>query len=268
MSQENQGWSSGRAAGILFGVATQGLFLWTALNLFWFLRGPLPPGGRFAPVTDLLLAVFFAWPHSLLLVPPVQRWLKQHIHPAFMGCIHCVATCTSLLVLFASWSSSQRALWELHGWAETFVLAGFYGSWIALLYSLWLTGMGYQTGLLPWLYWVRRVKPPRREFIQRGAFRIMRHPVYLSFLGLIWFTPRMTLDHVILTAVWTVYIYIGSYLKDQRLLHYIGPAYREYTQRVPGFPLIGFGPLGRLPALPANWQDSQSPEGLTRPARA
>lgn len=239
-------WSSGRVLGIAFGVTTQLLFLWTAVNLFLFLQGPLPNTGRFAPVTDLLLAAFFAWPHSLLLLPPVQRWIKQHIEPAFLGCIHCATTCVSLLVLFATWSTSQRALWDLHGWSAGLMLAAFYGSWVALLYSLWLTGMGYQTGLATWLCWLRGVKPPRREFVQRGAFRIMRHPVYLSFLGLIWFTPRMTFDHVILTVVWTVYIYVGSYLKDKRLLHYIGSPYRDYTRRVPGFPLIGFGPLGRL----------------------
>ena len=127
-----------------------------------------------------------------------------------------------------------------------------YASWVGLLYSLWLSGMGYQTGLLPWLYWLRRRQLPRREFLQSGLFKWMRHPVYLSFLGLIWFTPRMTLDHVILTGVWTVYIYLGSYLKDQRLLHYIGEPYRHYMRRVPGFPLIGLGILGRSSTDSAN----------------
>jgi len=243
----------GRLVGIGFGVLTQVLFLWTAYHLFWFLRGPLPVDGvfpehaRFVAWADTLLALFFAWPHSLLLFPPVQKWIKQRVEPAMMGCIHCVATCVSLLVLFAFWTSSSRVVWQLSGWAETAMLAAFYGSWISLLYSLWLTGMGYQTGLLPWLYWVRRERAPRREFVQRGAFRVMRHPVYLSFLGLIWFTPRMTLDHVILTAVWTAYIYAGSYLKDRRLLRIIGEPYREYARRVPGFPLIGLGIIGKLP---------------------
>ncbi len=238
--------STGRVAGIAFGVGTQLLFLWTAAQLFLFLRGPWPQHGNFAPFRDVMLAAFFAWPHSLLLYPPAQKWIKQHLQPSLMGCVHCMVTCISLLMLFAFWSTSPVTLWDLHGSAATWMWVGFYGSWIALLYSLWLSGMGYQTGLLPWLYWVRGVKPPRREFNQRGAFRIMRHPVYLSFLGLIWFTPHMSLDHVILTAVWTVYIYVGSVLKDKRLLHFIGEPYRDYMRRVPGFPIIGFGPLGKV----------------------
>lgn len=128
------------------------------------------------------------------------------------------------------------------------MLTAFYLSWLALFYSLYLTGLGYQTGLLPWLCWTLNRNPPTRKFEIRGVFRWMRHPVYLSFLGLIWFTPTMTIDHAIYTAIWTVYVYLGSYLKDRRLAHYIGQPYKDYASRVVGFPLIGFGPWGRLSA--------------------
>ena len=235
-----------RFCGLAFGAGTQLLFLWTAYQLFLFLRGPQGLGHGFHPVRDLLLALFFAWPHSVLLYPATQKWLKSYVHPQLLGCVHCLVTCLSLLMMFPLWSASEGGLWELHGWNALLMSAGFYASWIALLYSLWLSGMGYQTGLLPWWYWVRGVKSPRREMNLSGAFRFMRHPVYLSFLGLIWFTPHMSWDHVILTGVWTVYIYVGSVMKDRRLLHYVGQPYREYAQRVPGFPLIGFGVLGKM----------------------
>ncbi len=55
----------------------------------------------------------------------------------------------------------------------------------------------------------------------------------------------MTLDHAVLTAVWTAYIFYGSTLKDRRLVHYLGNTYREYARRVPGYPLVMVGPLGR-----------------------
>jgi len=77
---------------------------------------------------------------------------------------------------------------------------------------------------------------PRREFRPRGAYHLLRHPVYLSFLGLIWFTPVLTLDHAILTGIWTTYIFVGSYLKDRRLVNYLGDDYRRYQAAVPGYP--------------------------------
>jgi hypothetical protein len=57
----------------------------------------------------------------------------------------------------------------------------------------------------------------------------------------------MTLDRAVLTAVWTAYTFAGSYLKDQRLVHYIGLPYREYQSRVTGFPGMLWGPLARIP---------------------
>jgi hypothetical protein len=80
--------------------------------------------------------------------------------------------------------------------------------------------------------------------------------VYLSFLGLIWFTPRMTLDHALLTAIWTAYVFVGSVLKDRRLEFYLQDEYRQYAARVPGYPGMFLGPLARwpqpVPAAPAS----------------
>ena len=232
-------------AGFVFGAATQLFFLWTAVQFFLFLRYGGHSTGEFSLVGDLGWAMFFALPHSILLLPSVNKRLRQSLPSEFLGCVHCIATCVSLLVLFEMWTTSRYSIWHLEGGLETAVLVGFYGSWIALFYSLYLSGMGYQTGLLPWLCWMRGVKPPVRKFEPKSLFKWMRHPVYLSFLGLIWFTPHMTLDHVVLTVVWTLYIYVGSYLKDKRLEHFIGQPYRDYSRQVIGFPIIGFGPWGR-----------------------
>lgn len=232
--------------GLVFGAATQIFFLWTAWHLFLFLRDGAFGRSSFAPWLDALLAFLFIAPHSVLLFPKVQSALRQWLPAAWLGCLHCLATCLSLWLLFRYWTASPTTIWDLHGIARHGMLWAFYGSWIGLLYSLWLTGMGYQTGLTPLWYWLRGQKPPRREFRESGAFRWMRHPVYLSFLGLIWFTPRMTVDHGILTAAWTFYIYLGSYWKDRRMVHYLGDSYRDYASRVTGFPLIGFGPWGRI----------------------
>lgn len=238
--------TAGRLVGLAFGVGTQLLFLYTVVFLFLFLRFGVTtwdPGWWW---TDMLLAVGFAVPHSLLLAPPIQSRFKRYIPAGLLGCIHCVTTCVTLLLMFHFWGGSTVVLWRATGWTEYAVLAFFYASWIALLYSLWLTGMGYQTGFTQWWYWAIQSKPPVRPFVTKGAFRFMRHPVYMSFLGLIWFTPVMTLDHAILTIVWTLYIYAGSYFKDRRMIRYVGEPYREYASRVVGLPIIGFGPLRTL----------------------
>ncbi|MCA9136845.1 MAG: hypothetical protein KDB00_08800 [Planctomycetales bacterium] len=196
-------------------------------------------------VIDVGLSILFAVAHSVMLYPPSRRILQRQIPQAFYDSVFCVVTCLSLLLLFFAWRTSETLLWEVSGWGETVVRFCFYASWGALFYSLWLTGLGYQTGWTPFYYWLRREPAPRREFKPRGAYRLIRHPVYLSFLGLVWFTPRMSLDHAALTAIWTAYIFYGSFLKDRRLEHFIGKPYKAYSRKVPGYPLVPFGPLAR-----------------------
>jgi protein-S-isoprenylcysteine O-methyltransferase Ste14 len=247
---------SARAFWIVFGGFAQLLFLFTVVRLFAYLRaggsfhGALAPrriqGYRWVGV-DGTLALQFAVLHSLLLWPPVRGFLGRVAPPALFGCIFCVSTCVSLGATMELWQASPNALWRLEGGAGHLVGAAFLLSWGALTYSLWLTGFGYQTGLTPWWNWVRGRRPAPRRFDPRGAYRYLRHPVYLSFLGLVWFNPVMTLDRAVLALIWTAHIFVGSHLKDRRLARLVGEPYRKYQERVPGYPFFPDGPLGRLP---------------------
>jgi methanethiol S-methyltransferase len=237
-----------RSVGIAFGIGNHILFAITVWRLFWFLKGSeslAPSSGSL--LTDLGLAIFFVIPHSFLLLPVVRQRITKLLPDAFYGSLFCVVTCVSLLVVFANWQLSPTVVWQLDGVGCAIVEIAFYASWVALFYSLSLTGLGYQTGWTPWWYWVRGKPLPAREFEPRGAYLWLRHPVYLSFLGLIWFVPVMTADRAVLTATWSVYIYCGSWLKDQRLIHFLGDHYLQYQADVPGYPGVFLGPLARVP---------------------
>jgi methanethiol S-methyltransferase len=235
-----------RIAGISFGFGNQILFLITVWFLFWFLRdGALSQSHGHWILRDCGLAIFFAVSHSIMLVPKTRKYLTRWIPQPFYDSTFCVVTCVSLLMLFFGWRSSETVLWQASGAVQSVIRVCFYGCWAALVYSLALTGLGYQNGWTPFYYWLRNQKPPRREFKPRGAYKLIRHPVYLSFLGLVWFTPTMTLDHAALTTIWTAYIFFGSFLKDRRLEHFVGETYRHYEAEVPGYPLVPFGPLAR-----------------------
>lgn len=232
--------------GVTLGLGTQAVFAVTVVYLFTFLRyGPAQTSPHWIAV-DAALALQFAVPHSVLLHPVTRKWLSRWIRAEFYGAVYCLCTCGSLLLLFQFWRGSERTVWDLQATAAQLLLAAFAGSWAMLFYSLQLTGLGYQTGWTQWLYWYRGQRLPRREFVPRGLYQWLRHPVYLSFLGLIWCTPQMTADHALLTGLWTIYIAVGSVLKDRRLAFYLGEPYRCYMRDVPGYPLLPSGPLGRL----------------------
>ena len=253
-----------RAFGIAYGFGNQMLFVITVWYLFWFLHdGAMSTVNDHWIVQDCSLAFFFAISHSVMLVPKTRKYLSRWIPPAFYDSTFCVVTCISLLALFFGWRNSETVLWHVSGTLGVIIRVCFYASWGALLYSLALTGLGYQNGWTPFYYWLRRKRSPRREFKPRGAYKLIRHPVYLSFLGLVWFTPHMSLDHAALTTIWTAYIFYGSFLKDRRLEHFIGEPYKQYESQVSGYPLMPLGPLAKkairtVPSDEANLSNTPS----------
>ena len=245
-----------RRLGLLAGILTQILFAWTVIRLFPFLQGTSHGhlSGWFAGrspipwyIWNAMLALQFSILHSWLLYPWTRKQIERLVPSPFYGCFFSISTCLCLLAVIELWQPQPLTVWHLTGASRRFVQGAFLLCWPLLIYSLSLTGLGYQTGWTPWWAWARRRKLPRREFEPRGLYHALRHPIYLIFLGLIWLTPTMTIDRAMLTGLWTVYIYVGSCLKDRRLIHYVGDPYREYQSRVRGYPLMLFGPLARVP---------------------
>ncbi len=224
-----------RFLGIAIGLATQGLFLATLPPLYRFLRNDYSAAPEGTLWIDAAAALLFAVPHSILLVPATRKRITQWLPSPFYGLLFCIATCASLWLIFAVWRGSSLVVWTWPNRLRPLVEVGFFGSWVMLIYSLHLNGLGFQTGLTPWWHWVRGRPLPRREFRPTHIYRYGRHPTYLSFLGLIWFTPIVTLDRAVLIAIWTVYVLVGSHLKDRRLSALIGEPYREYRNEVPAF---------------------------------
>jgi len=240
----------GRLLGIAFGLVTQICFAATVWGLFWYLYGSDSAGSSRSThwlLVDSLLALQFAVVHSWLLLPSTRKRIGQWLSSGLYGTLFCAATCAGLWLVFVFWQTTPTSVWKLDGAAAVLERVAFAASWIGLFYSLSLSGFGYQTGWTQWRYWLRGEPLPRRGLVQRGSYRWLRHPAYLSFLGLIWFTPHMTLDHTLLTGIWTLYIFLGSTLKDRRLEFYLRDDYREYASRVPGYPGMPFGPLARWP---------------------
>ncbi len=75
--------------------------------------------------------------------------------------------------------------------------------------------------------------PP--NLVQNGFYRYMRHPLYTFGLFVLWLAPRMSLNQLILSIGLTIYILIGAWFEERKLLREFGQAYVEYRSRTPMF---------------------------------
>lgn len=245
---------------IVFGGITQLLFACLVPLVFlWLYQGSGDPMGigaaavgneqtlslPWAIALDLALLFQFGIPHSVLMLPRVRDRIERVVPSELYGSLYAFVAIGSLTLGWWLWQPLPGVVYETSGFMMWLMLGAYLGSWVLLFYSVSLTGLGWQSGLTPWLCYVRRMPMPRRKFVTDGLYGFLRHPIYLGFLGLIWMTPRMTSDHLLRACVWGVYVYIGSVLKDRRLLFYIGDRYRAYMATVRGYPLVPWGPLGR-----------------------
>lgn len=66
-----------------------------------------------------------------------------------------------------------------------------------------------------------------------GLYRYMRHPLYTFGLLFIWLTPEVTVNSFTVYIALTIYLLIGAYFEERKLLHEFGPAYADYKRVTP-----------------------------------
>ncbi|NOH03709.1 MAG: isoprenylcysteine carboxylmethyltransferase family protein [Chloroflexi bacterium] len=67
----------------------------------------------------------------------------------------------------------------------------------------------------------------------RGLYRLVRHPLYTFSLVFIWLTPVMSQNSLALYTGATLYLLIGAYFEERKLLRDFGEAYAEYKRKTP-----------------------------------
>jgi protein-S-isoprenylcysteine O-methyltransferase Ste14 len=66
----------------------------------------------------------------------------------------------------------------------------------------------------------------------RGAYRLVRHPLYLGWLLMVFAPPHMTGDRLTFAIVTSTYLLIAIPWEEQSLERTFGTAYRDYKSRV------------------------------------
>jgi protein-S-isoprenylcysteine O-methyltransferase Ste14 len=74
---------------------------------------------------------------------------------------------------------------------------------------------------------------PEEPLQEGGIYGLVRHPLYLFALLIVWPIPLMTVNTLLLNAGVTLYLLVGSLIEERRLLNAYGETYHRYRQRVP-----------------------------------
>ncbi len=71
------------------------------------------------------------------------------------------------------------------------------------------------------------------DLVTRGLYRVVRHPLYTFSLLFIWLTSIMTQNMLTVYVGATLYILVGTYFEERKLLRDFGESYAEYKRKTP-----------------------------------
>lgn len=178
--------------------------------------------------------VFFGWAlyfalHSLLASEAVKRWVARRAPaaaPWYRVWYNGIALLLFVPLLWYTFHQPADRLHASRGLAITgALLAGIGAGLLKKAFSHYNVGefLGWQ-----------RAAATEEPLITSGLNARVRHPLYLAtavFIAGLWLLyPTAALLAVVLAAA--LYLPIGIYLEEKKLLRQYGQAYRDYQQRV------------------------------------
>lgn len=227
-----------------YGVGCHGLFLliyvWMGaflgnlgFGLIPTIDGPQAGSLVHTLIIDTLLIAAFAVPHSVMARPTFKRWWTQFVPQEIERSTYVLVSCLLMGLLLWQWRPIGGVVWEVHSPAGRMLL-------IALSVCGWL--MVPAVSLLinhfdlfgtrqVWLY-LRGQAYTHLPFRTPMAYRIVRHPLYVSWMILFWATPTMTVAHLLFATLTTAYMLIAIPFEERNLVEHFGDEYVEYRQRV------------------------------------
>ena len=212
------------AGGAIF-VAALALFGWT-----FFLRfgQTAPEGPLLRPILiDTLLFGLFALHHSLLARSGAKRWLSGHLAPSLERTCYVWASSLLFIAVCLLWQFVPGLLYRHSGaWAGPHWVAVGLGAWLTvasarIMDPLELAGIRQAAGA---------ASPPRFRLV--GPYHLVRHPIYLGWLLLVFGVPVMTGTRLAFAVISSAYLVVAIPFEERSLVETFGDDYRHYQQQV------------------------------------
>lgn len=234
-----------RMAGFLYGVIAYCLFLGTFLYLIGFVGNLLVPKSvdtgepgntGVALVVNALLLTLFSLQHSIMARPGFKRLWTRVVPVHLERSTFVLFTCVVLGLLYVFWQPLPQVIWSVDNeTVRTVIYSLFALGWAVVLVSTFLINHFDLFGLRQvYLYLVGKPYTHQR-FRTMAFYNYVRHPLMAGFLIAFWATPDMTLGHLLLAGLLTLYILAAIQLEEKDLETYHGEIYRAYKRRGPCF---------------------------------
>lgn len=177
------------------------------------------------------LITLFGLQHSVMARPKFKAWLTRLVPKAAERSTYMAATAIVVFALCLLWQPLPTVLWQAGSDVTYYtMLAIGLSGWALVLFSTFLINHFDLFGLRQaWLYLVGK-EYTHLPFKTVSLYKYVRHPIMSgAFIG-IWFTPVMTVGHLLFALGMSAYILIGVYHEEKDMVKAFGTRYLGYIK--------------------------------------
>jgi len=170
--------------------------------------------------------------HSLLASMSFKNYLRRTLGDGFMKFYRLLYNILAVIsiapILYLMISLPDKTLYRLSVPWSYLMLAG------QVLSVLFLFVAVLQTDLLSFAGLRQLIEEEKTgSLVTSGLYRSVRHPLYTCSLLILWFSPSMSVNSFIVYTALTIYVLIGIFFEERKLLREFGQAYADYKSSTP-----------------------------------
>jgi methanethiol S-methyltransferase len=191
--------------------------------------GPWTPEQWTAVAWDAGLFSLFALHHTVFARTSTKVVIKSRVSPAFERSTYVwLASLLFGLTLWA-WSPVGGTLWDVDGaWQWTLNAGRVAGLVLTVLAASAIDPLEL-AGIRQAFNWPLRNDRP---LMTTGVYGLVRHPIYLGWVLLVWSVPLMTGTRVVFAAISTFYLVVAVPFEEREMRRTMGAAYEDYSRLV------------------------------------
>jgi methanethiol S-methyltransferase len=174
---------------------------------------------------NVLLFTIFALHHSIMARSGAKAWITRVVPADAERSVYVWIASGLFLAVCWLWRPLAGVVWDASSFAPLFYLAQLAGA-ILTIAAARVVGIWELAG----------VRQPDHgkviEFRAAGPFAIVRHPIYLAWILLVFATPVMTASRMLFAVVSTLYLIAAIPFEERSLIEAFGDRYAAYQKEM------------------------------------